>query len=121
MARIDCLPTDHKYILQTAAVIGRTNNAWNGRITPAKGGFIPPAMPGHSSNIWLAFNPSKARKQLAEAGYNTGKALPKINWFTHLRQLNVINNLQKQWLKNLGVKISYQQQPTHIFYNNCNY
>ena len=34
---------------------------------PAMGGFVPPGMPGHSSNIGLLYNPDGARQLLAGA------------------------------------------------------
>ena len=43
---------------------------------PATGGFLPPAMPGHSHDAGLRHDPGLARSLLAEAGYPEGRGLP---------------------------------------------
>ena len=39
-----------------------------GRAAPARGGIVPPGMPGHSGQIGLPYEPDLARRLLAEAG-----------------------------------------------------
>jgi oligopeptide transport system substrate-binding protein len=48
-----------------------------------RGGMIPPAMPGHSHRIALAYDPERARELLAEAGYPGGKGLPELQIVLH--------------------------------------
>jgi ABC-type transport system substrate-binding protein/class 3 adenylate cyclase len=44
--------------------------AWGVAADPAtRGGFIPPAMPGHSHRVAPGYDPERARELLAEAGY----------------------------------------------------
>jgi len=50
-----------------AAVVAR------GYVVPATGGFVPPGMPGHSPGIGLSYDPERARRLLAEAGYPHGR------------------------------------------------
>jgi ABC-type transport system substrate-binding protein/class 3 adenylate cyclase len=45
---------------------------------PARGGLIPPAMPGHSHELALAFDLDRARTLLTEAGYSHGRGLPEL-------------------------------------------
>ncbi len=45
---------------------------------PGKGGFLPPAMPGHSHDLALPFDLEHARALLADAGYPGGKGLPEL-------------------------------------------
>ena len=45
---------------------------------PAHGGFLPPAMPGHSHNLAPAYDLDRARALLAEAGYPDGRGLPEL-------------------------------------------
>ncbi len=43
-----------------------------------RGGAIPPAMPGHSHRVGLAYDPELARRLLANAGYKDGRGLPEL-------------------------------------------
>jgi ABC-type transport system substrate-binding protein/class 3 adenylate cyclase len=45
---------------------------------PTFGGFLPPAMPGHSHDIAPEYNIERARSLLAEAGYPEGRGLPEL-------------------------------------------
>jgi len=47
---------------------------WRGTATPATGGLVPPGMPGHSPGLALAYDPDRARRLLAEAGYPRARA-----------------------------------------------
>jgi ABC-type transport system substrate-binding protein/class 3 adenylate cyclase len=46
--------------------------------TPASGGFLVPAMPGHSHDLALPYDIERARELLAEAGYPGGRGLPEL-------------------------------------------
>jgi ABC-type transport system substrate-binding protein len=58
--------------LDRAPLIGSTANA------PAHGGFLPPAMPGHSHDLAPAYDLDRARALLDEAGYPDGRGLPEL-------------------------------------------
>jgi ABC-type transport system substrate-binding protein/class 3 adenylate cyclase len=45
---------------------------------PARGGFLPPAMPGHSHDLALPLDLERARTLLSEAGYPGGEGLPEL-------------------------------------------
>jgi ABC-type transport system substrate-binding protein/class 3 adenylate cyclase len=45
---------------------------------PAYGGFLPPAMPGHSHSLAPTHDLARARSLLAEAGYPEGRGLPEL-------------------------------------------
>jgi len=79
--------------------------------SPALGGMVPPAMPGHSPEIGLSFSPLLAKKLLREAGYaidtTQGKPFPTITFLhTHgLGDENQIRFLQRAWQQQLGVTV----------------
>jgi oligopeptide transport system substrate-binding protein len=75
---------------------------------PATGGLVPPGMPGHSPGIGLPYDPEQARMLLAEAGYPAGQGFPELEVLSADKPLFVstVENLQTQWLHNLGVEIS---------------
>lgn len=77
---------------------------------PATGGYIPPGLPGHSSDIALPYDPQEARRLLALAGYPKGRGFPSISLLLGLVRLEkgdnlVFDCLQKMWLENLGIKV----------------
>jgi ABC-type oligopeptide transport system substrate-binding subunit len=72
---------------------------------PATGGFVPPAMPGHSPGIGLPYDSEGARRLLAEAGYPGGRGFPVVSAATFQGIEATIEYLQAQWRENLGVEI----------------
>jgi oligopeptide transport system substrate-binding protein len=75
---------------------------------PATGGFVPPGMPGHLPGIGLPCDFRQARQLLAEAGYPSGQDFPVIECVARRDQVDLGENLQAQWEKNLGVKIHWE-------------
>ena len=45
---------------------------------PAHGGFLSPAMPGHSHDLAPGYDLDRAKSLLAEAGYPDGRGLPEL-------------------------------------------
>jgi oligopeptide transport system substrate-binding protein len=74
---------------------------------PATGGFVPPGMPGHSPGVGLPFDPILARQILADAGYPGGQGFPNVECLTLPDRIDIVENLQTQWLENLGVDIKW--------------
>ncbi len=69
--------------------------------------WITPGLTGYNPNIGLAYNPEKARRLLAEAGYPNGKGFPTV----HL-SFQTLYDIQKEaeiaqylWKKNLNVDV----------------
>ena len=48
------------------------------RNQPALGGILPPAMPGHTHELALGYEPATARTLLAEAGFPDGRGFPEL-------------------------------------------
>jgi ABC-type oligopeptide transport system substrate-binding subunit/class 3 adenylate cyclase len=82
---------------------------------PATGGFVPPGMPGHSPGIGLPYDPGQARQLLAEAGYLNGKGFPVVECLTMPDRIDIGENLQTQWLENLGVKVRWESRERQAF------
>jgi oligopeptide transport system substrate-binding protein len=82
-------------------------DAWGGQYQPANGGFVPPGMPGHSSDIGLSYDPDRARRLLAEAGYPGGEGFPRVRWIYSgsSRREPLIPFLQRAWHDTLGLQV----------------
>lgn len=73
-------------------------------------GWIPPGMPGYSAEAgkqW-AYDPAKAKKALADAGFPEGRNLPKVTYTVTSTDSNrlVGQFLQDQLKKSLNVEIA---------------
>jgi ABC-type oligopeptide transport system substrate-binding subunit/class 3 adenylate cyclase/ribosomal protein L40E len=84
--------------------------AWVGQYTPALGGFVPPGMAGHSTGIGLAYDPDRARRLLAEAGYPGGRGFPQITWLYSGGSADepLVPFLQRSWRQSLGLHLQGQ-------------
>jgi oligopeptide transport system substrate-binding protein len=68
-------------------------------------------MPGHSPGIGLPYDPERGGHLLAEAGYPGGQGFPVIECLTVDSPVvaRPLEHLQAQWLKNLGVEITWKR------------
>ncbi|MGD9049577.1 MAG: ABC transporter substrate-binding protein, partial [Anaerolineae bacterium] len=78
---------------------------------PATGGFVPPGMPGHLPEIGLIYDPSQARRLLAEAGYPGGQGFPVVECCARTDQADIGENLQAQWQENLELELRWESVP----------
>jgi len=80
-------------------------------------GFTPP-IGNYQAPHAISFDPEKARRLLAEAGFPDGKGFPKISLLTADRDLSkrLSEAFQDMWKKHLGIHISIRQQEwkTHL-------
>jgi len=74
---------------------------------PAAGGLIPFGLPGHQAGIGLAFDPDRARRLLAEAGYPGGEGFPEVEFITTgmVGEMPHMSYLCAQWKEVLGVQV----------------
>jgi ABC-type oligopeptide transport system substrate-binding subunit/DNA-binding SARP family transcriptional activator len=77
------------------------------QVFPATGGFVPPGMPGHTPAIAPSFDPPRARRLLAEAGYPDGRGFPAVGSIIPdvAGSRPVSDFVTGRWRKILGVEV----------------
>ncbi|MDM8530465.1 ABC transporter substrate-binding protein [Anaerolineales bacterium HSG25] len=85
------------------------NIVLDGHAFPATGGFIPPNMLGHSADIGLPYDPDRARKLLAKAGYPEGRGFPKVDGLIRLGHNQMENYVKQQWYDILNITLEWEQ------------
>ncbi|MBU0490224.1 MAG: CHAT domain-containing protein [Chloroflexi bacterium] len=100
-----------------------------GYVFPATGGFLPPGMPGHSTEHAQPYDPAQARRLLAKAGYPGGDGFPPVEFLTDDSNEPPARYLAAQWRENLGIEIACEMtdwetflyrlghEPAHAFLN----
>jgi peptide/nickel transport system substrate-binding protein/oligopeptide transport system substrate-binding protein len=77
------------------------------RHVPARG-ILPRGMPGYNPDLaGYAYDPSRARQLLAEAGYPEGKGLPPLELWTSSKNTAIVQELEaiKRELERLGIRV----------------
>ncbi len=79
-----------------------------GTAVPARGVLPPPL--ADSDTPCYRYDPARARRLLAEAGYPNGQGLPVLRLMlsTNVRTLSVAEVIQQQWAE-IGVRVEIQQ------------
>ena len=101
------------YAIDQQAII---DNVAKGKQLPAHG--FTPNFGNYTSPDIVHFDPKKAQRLLAEAGYPNGKGFPNLALLTADRDLSkrLSEAYQDMWKKHLGINISIRQQEwkTHL-------
>jgi len=80
-----------------------------GRLGTPAYSWVRPGIGGYSPHGGFRYDPTEARRQLAEAGYPGGAGLPPVEFTLNGNggiTLQVAQVLQQMWVKNLGVQVS---------------
>ncbi len=75
----------------------------------ARGGLVPPGMPGHSPDIGLPLDVDQAQRLMVEAGYPGGKGFPVVKGIAPRGSGARLAELTRQWRDSLGVEISFTE------------
>ena len=91
--------------LETLAAVGA-----RGLYVPAKGGLVPPGLPGHAPDAGLAYAPESARDLLRQAGYGDVGRLSSVScWRPNFPAIDLAADvILSQWQQNLGLDISWR-------------
>lgn len=112
-------PFDNRILRQAfSAALDQEEMAHNylqGLPFPGNGGFIPPAIAGHTPDIVPPYDPDKARILLAKAGFPGGHGFPKVAavaggatiYGQYARQREAV---QTQFKEVLGIQINFKPQ-----------
>lgn len=79
--------------------------------SPGIHGFLPDGLPGEKWRVnGYGFEPEKAKKLLAEAGFPNGEGLPEISLYTTSQYLDLCEYMQHQ-LEEVGIKLKIEVNP----------
>jgi oligopeptide transport system substrate-binding protein len=85
-------------------------------------GFVPPGLSEYLVAQHTAYDPDRARKLLAEAGYPEGRGFPKLNIFmnTNERHRTIAEAIQQMWREELQIDIGMENQEWKVYLDTLN-
>ncbi len=85
---------------------------------PVAGSLVPPgSLAGYTPPVGLAFDPDRARQELAEAGFPGGAGFPPIEFLFRRDggQDLLAQAIARQWERQLGVRVLLLQVESRVF------
>ncbi|OGW23541.1 MAG: oligopeptide-binding protein oppA, partial [Nitrospinae bacterium RIFCSPLOWO2_12_FULL_47_7] len=79
--------------------------------------WIPKGMPGYNPDIGPKFDPEKAQRLLAQAGYPEGKNFPAVMAIYNSDPNNrlIAEFIQNQWKKHLNISVKFENQEWKVY------
>jgi oligopeptide transport system substrate-binding protein len=84
--------------------------------------FTPPGTAGYQPPEMFHFDPEKARKLLADAGYPQGRGFSTVTYLYDNKKLNedIAIEIQSMLWQELGVRVELQKQEWKVYLNSMN-
>jgi oligopeptide transport system substrate-binding protein len=86
---------------------------------PPADSFTPPGIGGYTPPAGLGYDPARARKLLAAAGFPGGKGFPTLSVLYNSSEQNeqIATEIQDMWRENLGISIELRNQEWKVYLN----
>jgi oligopeptide transport system substrate-binding protein len=80
-------------------------------------GYTPPGMEGYEPVQKLTYDPERARKLMAEAGYPNGKGFPKFNILFNTMESHrtIAEAIQQMWKEELNIDVGLENQEWKVY------
>jgi ABC-type oligopeptide transport system substrate-binding subunit/class 3 adenylate cyclase len=102
-------PRIRQAFMMAADKQARGTAASEGPVIPARGGILPPGMPGHSPDIGMPYDPIEAQELMAQAGYPNGRGFPVVEVIIWPDAEGQMEGIRRSWREALGVEVAYKK------------